>query len=84
MLSVVAVSLAFLLTVDALKSDTFGVFVVQDSDGVAFEDRDDGAEKSSATAALASRRGRRSAQKVTMTLQASRPCEKAATNASDG
>ena len=45
MLSIVAVSLAFLLTVDALESDTFGVFVVQDSDGVAFEDGDDGAGK---------------------------------------
>ena len=43
MLSIAAVSLAFLLTVDALESDTFGVFVVQDFDGVAFEDEDDGA-----------------------------------------
>jgi hypothetical protein len=33
---------AFLRTIDAAEVDAFGVLVVQDFDGVAFEDGDDG------------------------------------------
>jgi hypothetical protein len=35
--------LALLWVVDAAETDTFGVLVVQNFDGVAVEDRDDGA-----------------------------------------
>jgi hypothetical protein len=38
-----AVGLAFLRAVDAAESDAFRVVVVQDFDGVAVEDGDDGA-----------------------------------------
>ena len=38
-----AVGLAFLWAVDAAEADTFRVVVVQDFDGVAVEDGDDGA-----------------------------------------
>jgi hypothetical protein len=38
-----AVGLAFLLAVDAVQADTFWVLVVQDFDGIAVEDGDDGA-----------------------------------------
>jgi hypothetical protein len=41
----VAVSLAFLRPVDAVESDVFGVLVVQDFEGVAIEDGDDGASQ---------------------------------------
>src|SRR5438093_71073 len=37
------VGLAFLRAVDAAEADTFGVLVVQDFDGIAVEDGDDGA-----------------------------------------
>lgn len=74
-LSVVAICLAFLLTVDALESETFGVFVVQDFEGVAFEDGDDGAEEIFQDSGTGEQEGEEAAQTVTMTLQASRPCE---------
>jgi hypothetical protein len=37
--------LAFLGAVDAAEADTFSVLVVQDFDGIAVEDRDDGARE---------------------------------------
>jgi hypothetical protein len=43
MLGVVAVSFAFLRAIDATQTDTFGVLVVQDFDGVAVGNGDDGA-----------------------------------------
>ena len=43
MLGTLAVGLAFLYAVDAVETDPFGVDVVQDFDGVAVEDGDDGA-----------------------------------------
>ena len=42
-LGVVAVGLAFLRAVDAAEADAFRVLVVQDFEGVAIEDGDDGA-----------------------------------------
>jgi hypothetical protein len=43
LLGSLAVGLAFFWAVDAIKADAFGVMVVQDFDGVAVEDGDDGA-----------------------------------------
>ena len=43
MLGIVAVSLALFRTVDAAQSDTLRMGVVQDFNGVAVEDRDNGA-----------------------------------------
>jgi hypothetical protein len=43
LLRVLAIRLAFLWAVDAGKTDAFRVLVVQDFDGVAVEDGDDGA-----------------------------------------
>ena len=43
LLGTLAVGLAFLYAVDAVETDPFGVDVVQDFDGVAIEDGDDGA-----------------------------------------
>jgi hypothetical protein len=40
-----AVSLTFLWAINATQADTFGAVVVQDFDGVAVEDGDDGAGK---------------------------------------
>jgi hypothetical protein len=48
MLRSLAKGLAFLRTVDATQSDTLRVLVVQDFEGVAVEDGDDGAGKSAA------------------------------------
>ena len=45
MLSVVAVCLTLLRTVDPTEADTFSSAVVQNFDGVAVEDRDYGAER---------------------------------------
>ena len=44
-LGFLAVGLAFLRAVDAAEADAFGFVVVQDFNGVAVEDRDDGAGK---------------------------------------
>jgi hypothetical protein len=41
------VGLALLQTIDLAEADTFSVVVVQDFDGVAVEDRDDGAGETS-------------------------------------
>ena|SRR5438132_960086 len=43
LLGSIAVRLTLLLAVDPVETDTLGVCVVQDFDGVAVEDRDDGA-----------------------------------------
>ena len=42
-LGALAVGLAFLWTVDATEADVFRVLIVQNFDGVAVEDGDDGA-----------------------------------------
>ena len=42
-MALLAVGLAFLRAVDAAEADAFRVVVVQDFDGVAVEDGDDGA-----------------------------------------
>jgi hypothetical protein len=43
MFGIVAEGLTFLRAVDATESDTFRICVVQDFDGIAVEDGDDGA-----------------------------------------
>ena len=43
MLGFLAICLVFLWTVDAVEADTFRALVVQDFEGVAVEDGDDGA-----------------------------------------